>query len=100
MNNDTDNDEKFYGRADAHIHLANNHLTDTARGKVSASMMYAASRFNAWVSATEFQSGPQMAEKRDEIIEYFVTQYKAMLEENLDNYIAQFDEYMNTRAEA
>lgn len=92
MSNDTD--EKFYARSDAHIHLSNEQLADAARGKVSASMMFATSRFNAWVSAQGFQSGEDMASKRDEAVAYFTNQFKLMLEENMDNYIANFDSYM------
>lgn len=94
----TDSDEKFYGRADAHIHLANDQLSDVAAGKVSASMMFAASRFNAWICAKDFESGEAMASKREEIMEYFMAQYRAMLEENLNNYIENFDAYMKTNS--
>ena len=94
MSNDTD--EKFYARADAHIHLSNEQLAEAARGKVSASTMFAASRFNAWVTAQGFQSGEEMASKRDEAVAYFVNQFKLMLEENMDNYITNFDSYMGT----
>ena len=44
-----DLDDKCYERADAHITLSNDQLSDIGRGKVSASMMYAVARFNAWV---------------------------------------------------
>lgn len=85
----------FFTRADAHIHLSNEQLVDEpGRGKVSASMMFAVARFNAWVSANGFQSGEDIARGREQTIEYFVTQYRAMLENNLDDYIANFSKYM------
>lgn len=87
-------DDRFYERADAHINLSNSQLIDIGGGKVSASMLYATARFNAWVSACGFQSGEQMAEARDETIDYFVEQYRLMLEENMDDYIANFNRYM------
>lgn len=93
----TDSDEKFYARADAHIDLSNEQLADATRGKVSASMMFATSRFNAWISAKDFESGEAMATKREEIIEYFLTQYRAMLDENINDYIKHFDDYMNPK---
>ena len=93
-----DTDEKFYERADAHINLANDQLSGVSRGKASASMMFAASRFNAWVSAHDFESGADMASKRKEITEYFMGQYRAMLDTNLDNYIENFDAFMNPKA--
>ena len=90
-----DVDDKFYERADSHIHLSNDQLkVQEGRGKVSASMMYATARFNAWVSACGFSSADQMAGDREETIAYFVEQYRLMLEENLDDYISNFSSYM------
>jgi hypothetical protein len=89
-----DADDAFYERADAHIHLSNDQMGDVTRGKVSASMLYGTSRFNAWVSACGFDSGADMAEKKEETIKYFVEEYAKMLEENLDDYIANFAQYM------
>jgi len=87
-------DEQFYERADAHIHLSNEQAHSIGRGKVSASMMYATARFNAWVSATGFSEKEQMASARQETIEYFIEQYRSMLENNLDDYISNFESYM------
>lgn len=84
-------DPEFYNRADALIGLANQQLGASSRGQVSASMMYAAARFNAWVSACGFGQAQAMREARQETVDYFVKQYRAMLEENLDDYIAGFD---------
>jgi hypothetical protein len=90
-------DSKFYDRADAHIDLSNQQVGEIGRGKVSASMMYATARFNAWVSATGFTSSGDMANEREETIEYFVGEYRKMLEENLDDYIGNFEKYMKPR---
>ena len=87
-------DEGFYDRADSLINVANEHCSSVGRGKVSASFMYATARFNAWVSACGFESADEMNQRKAEAIEYFVAQYKTMLEENLDDYIAHFDRYM------
>lgn len=90
-----DVDEKFYERADAHITLSNEQLKEVGLIKVNDSMMYGLVRFNAWVSANGFDSAEEMAAAREEIIEHFSTQYKKMLGENLDNYIANFDKFMS-----
>ena len=88
-------DPKFYERADAHIQLSNDQLAQVdSPGKVSASMMYAITRFNAWVSACGFSSGEQMAAAREETLKYFCEQYRLMLEENIDDYISNFAKYM------
>ena len=87
-------DGAFFERADAHIDLSNKHTTDAEIGRVSSSMMYATARFNSWVSACGFNNGTEMAAARSETIEYFVRQYRLMLEDNLDDYIHNFDRYM------
>jgi len=89
-----DVDDKFHDRADAHIKLSNEQMALIGRGRVSASMLYAAARFNAWVSACGFTSASDMADARGDTVEYFATEYRKMLEENLDDYIANFATYM------
>jgi hypothetical protein len=86
-------DPQFYDRADAHINLSNDRLKDINPGKVSSSMMYATARFNAYVSWIGFDNADDMAKTRGETIKYFVEQYQIMLEENLDDYIRNFEKY-------
>lgn len=88
-------DKKFFERADAHIHLSNDQISEeVGRGKVSASNMYATARFNAWVSACGWNSAQELTEAKAETVDYFVSEYRKMLEENLDDYIANFESYM------
>jgi len=91
---ESDVDNHFFDRADAVINLANEQLERVTPGKVSASTLYAAARFNAWVSATSWNSSDEMRIAKDETIDFFVEQYRAMLVENFDDYVAQFDAYM------
>lgn len=88
-------DESFYDRADAHIELSNEQLKQVENlGKVSASMMFGTTRFNAWVSARNFKSGEEMAQAREAMLKYFCEQYRMMLEDNLDDHINNFSAYM------
>lgn len=87
-------DDKFYPRADEHINLSNAQIDGATPGKVSASMLYATARFNAWWTACGFDSSEDMQSKRQENIDYFVDQFRLMLEENMDEYISKFDSYM------
>ncbi len=87
-------DDAFYERADAHIHLSNDQMESSTPGKVSASMLYGTSRFNAWVSACGFESGEEMRYAKAETVKYFVTEYEKMLVENFDDYIDNFEKYM------
>jgi hypothetical protein len=90
----TEPDDSFVARADAVIELANAQLGSIGRGKVSASSMYAIARFNAWVSFTGFTSQADMRSRRAETLDYFVAQYRATLEDHLDDYAEHFEEYM------
>ncbi len=94
MVQDVDSDDKFYARADAHIHLSNDQLKSISGGKVSESMLYSLARFNAWNSACGFKNAEQMAADRQGTLDYHVTAYRKMLEENLDDYIRNFAKYM------
>jgi hypothetical protein len=95
-----DSDDTFIERADAHIFLSNEQIAQgVSAGKVSSSNMYATARFNAWFSATSCEDAADLKAGKEEITNYFVAEYKKMLEENLDNYIKHFDEYLNRPTE-
>ena len=94
-----DVDDNFFDRADEHIHLSNDQIEQISSGKVSASMMYATARFNAWVTACGSSDGEQMKDARNDTLEYFVTEFRKMLEENLDDYIENFDRYLRINTE-
>ncbi len=88
-------DKKFYERADAHIALANGHVNEKIHpGLASNSLMYAASRFNAWVTAASFKSAKDMQKEKREILDFYTNQYRLMLEENFDNYVEYYDQYI------
>jgi hypothetical protein len=88
-------DKDFYNRADAHINLSNKQITpEVERGKVSASFMYSVARFNAWVSSCGFNNSDEMRQSKVKMMDYFVTEYRKMLEENLEDYIENFDSHL------
>lgn len=85
-------DNGFLKRADAQIALANEQMSqEITQGEVSASFMYGAARFNAWVAACNFESKEDMLAERGKIIEYFVKEYQLALEEHIDHHIQHFD---------
>jgi hypothetical protein len=91
-----DVDDKFFERADKHINVSNKQLEDATMGQVGASMMYSSTRFNAWVSACGWQNREDMEGAEQRTIKYFVDEYKRMLTENLEDYIINFERYMET----
>jgi len=103
MSTETENkglDDNFFERADAHINLANSHITPQIEPRlVSSSFMFSSARFNAWISASSFKNGKELKVRKKELLEYFVSQYSSMLEENLDNYAENYDLYMGISKE-
>jgi hypothetical protein len=88
-------DDNFWNRADRFIHIANDFCDQTSRGKVSSSLLYAAARFSSFVVASSAKSASEIQHQKEAALEYFVGQYRQMLEENLDDQIKNFDIYMN-----
>ena len=95
-----DIDDRFYDRADEIIKVANEQLGYASPGKVSASSLYASARFNAWVTAIGFSTSDEMQAARERTLDFLVEQYRAMLAENLDDYIANFANYMDIRLDS
>lgn len=89
-----DADKAFYERANAHINLSNDQLQQDIHGKVSASMMFAAARFSTSLTASGYTSSAEMAAHRNANIDYFVREFRLALEENMDDYIQNFEPYM------
>lgn len=87
-------DKEFYDRVDAHIDLANGQVPKTGTGQACASLMYATARFSSWLAARRCSNGAEMREARKQNIDYFLEEYRKMLEENMDDYIKNYDMYM------
>ena len=88
-------DGNFYKRADAIIALANGHINETTPpSDATNSLMFASSRFNAWIAAMGFKNAEEMKAEKEEIVNFFTAQYKHMLEENFDNYVENFEQFI------
>lgn len=91
-------DEKYYERADAHIRLSNDQITEkVGHGKVSASFMFGAARFNAHLTATSWNSQKEFSDGKDAAIKYFIDEYRTMLVEHMDDYEENFNAYMDIK---
>ncbi len=90
-------DDAFWRVADSFIGHANNQ-NDTERGVVSAGFAYASARFNAFVIASQCGTKEAFETEKDAAIEYFVSQYKLALTENVADYSANFDKYISKNA--
>lgn len=108
-NNDNVNDNSveitpemhaFYQRADAIIGVANSQLGENAHSaQVGSSLLYAAARYSASVASIGFIKGDDFAKEKDDIVEFYVKQYRQMLSDNLADYAQNFDKYININKE-
>ena len=87
----------FWLAADSFIAHANNQ-NEIDRGVVSAGFAYASARFNAFVIAS--QCGTKEAFEAEQVaaVDYFVTQYRLALTENVADYTVNFDKYISKSA--
>jgi hypothetical protein len=90
---DGQRDKQFWELADSFIQLANTHLNEVKPSKVSASALFAASRFNAFVITASATSKEQLIAEKEAAIAYFLEQYETMLRENLDEHLARYDQH-------
>ena len=85
--------DAFWKVADSFIAHANAQ-NDTDRGVVSAGFAYSSARFNAFVIASQCGNKEAFESEKDAAIDYFVSQYKLALTENVADYSANFDKYI------
>ena len=84
-------DKQFREIADAFIDLANTRAEGIPAETVGMAMLYAVSRFNAYVVAAHAGSAQKYAEDQQPAKKYFLETYQKMLEENLEDYKKIFD---------
>ena len=87
-------DQAFWERVNAIINTANAQCDAADANHVTASTMYAAARFNAFIVANSSGSGENMKAEKERALDHFTAQFRAMMADNLDDFIANFDRYM------
>ena len=88
---DIPRDKEFYELADAHIALANTRMGKVKPAKVSATLLFAAARFNAFVFSVSAENKAQMLLEKESAIAYFMQEYEKNLRENIDEHLARHD---------
>ena len=90
--NQKQSDKHFYKMADSFIDLANQHCENNDNAEVGSAMLFASSRFSAFVVASFAQNKDHYEGEIDNAVEYFGNEFKRMLTENLDQYKTVFEE--------
>ena len=88
---DIPRDKEFYELADEHIALANTRMGQVKPAKVSATMLFASARFNAFLISVSADNKAQMLLDKEPAIAYFMQEYEKNLRENIDEHLARYD---------
>ncbi|MGD2032346.1 MAG: DUF3144 domain-containing protein [Gammaproteobacteria bacterium] len=86
-------EREFRRVADTFIDLANEHIEKAPKENVGMAMLYAASRFNAFVVAAHCKTLDKFEDDQTKAIEFFKEEYLRMLKENLNDYRRAFQEH-------
>ncbi|MEJ2513827.1 MAG: DUF3144 domain-containing protein [Gammaproteobacteria bacterium] len=81
-----DRDREFRQMVDGFIDQANRYIETNPKENVGMALLYAASRFNAFVVASHAPSADKYDGDRKKAVEFFSSEYLRMLDENLDDY--------------
>jgi hypothetical protein len=88
------NEREFWKLADTFINTANELYQKEGDGKVGYALLYAAARFNAFIVASTAGDKTELADEQEAATDYFSDQYRKMFTENIEDYRANFDQYL------
>ncbi|MCA1978238.1 MAG: DUF3144 domain-containing protein [Thiobacillus sp.] len=85
-------DKVFYELADAHLRAANEHMARVKPVQASAALLFAASRFNAFVIQAASANKGEMLAQKEAAIAYFLNEYETYLRENIDEHLKRYED--------
>ena len=89
-----EDDKVFWDLADAFIQKANDACEDADPGIVSAALLNAAARFNAFVVATSSIDRKEYIDEIESSEKYLTNRYREILRENLEDYRENYKVYV------
>jgi len=97
MTDDTISDDEldvaYRGTVDLFIDRANELAEDNSPENVGMALLFAASRFNAYVISQHAQTLEDYEQDLPKAREFFLAQYQQMLDENLEDYKQVYSKY-------
>ena len=91
--NDDELDVAYRHMADLFIDQANELAEDNSPENVGMALLFAASRFNAYVVSQHAQTLEDYERDLPKAHEFFLAQYQQMLDENLEDYKQVYSKY-------
>ncbi|MEE9445553.1 MAG: DUF3144 domain-containing protein [Cocleimonas sp.] len=83
---------EFRQIADSFIDVANKQTDTIDSSRVGSSMIYACARFSSFVVASHSKDKAQFESEIDGAVEFFTSEFKRMLTDNMEEYKAVFKE--------
>nr|WP_320167291.1 DUF3144 domain-containing protein [uncultured Methylophaga sp.] len=83
----------FQERVDEFVAIANEQAAESSVEDVNTAVLFSAARFNAFSVARSVENAENLQAEKQAAIEYFTQRYAEMLNQNLEEYIARFDDY-------
>ncbi len=80
------NNQEFRQLADSFIEVANKHCDVVDNSRVGSAMLFASARFASFVVASHSRNREQFESEIDHALEFFSSEFKRMLGENLEEY--------------
>lgn len=87
------NDEQFWQLIDTFIHLANDKAKTIDPAIIGPSLLFAATRFNAYMLAGATGSVEKFGEQKEAAMKYYLDQHEKMLRDNFADFENNFDKY-------
>jgi hypothetical protein len=92
-------DDQFWDLVDAFIEQANNACDELDPGAVSAALLNAAARFNAFVVASSSIDRKQYIDEIESAQKYLTGRYAELVRNNLDDYRENYKVYIGDKDE-
>lgn len=89
-------EQQFWNLVDHFIEQANNACDDLDPGMVSAALLNASARFNAFVVASSSLDRKEYIDEMDASLNYLTGHYRDLLRDNLEDYRENFKVYVRT----
>lgn len=87
------NDEQFWQLVDSFISLANDKAQTMDRNIIGPAILFAATRFNAYMLASSTGTVEVFSQQKDEAIKYYKEQHEKMLNDNFGDFETNFEKY-------
>ena len=95
----TDDERQYWDLVDDFISRANEHCDSIDPSMVSAAMLQAVSRFNAFIVASSSVDRKEYTEELEASLRYLTNQYRDQLSDNLEDYRENFKVYTRTESD-